>query len=446
MIVSRGATGRRWWSGWRWPRDRGGRLAWPDAGTTARGAFLDPLANKAVVSGHCSAARRPPPPVWPPVALIAVREVTLVAYRSVGGAPGVSSSRPGPRPRLKTLVQDLASHLLIPPAGPPRNTPPAGNHLGGDRPHPVPRSPVPQRRSPGLREGRRVRVESLPSAPELLPGPDRRHQLGSWLVSNCRRAGSIALPPGGRDNHDRILLARARRLARGRRGSSSCGGLGPPATTSPGGDRRLSYERPLVPATRRSAAQSTPPFFVARAGPCRKTRPAGRRPRAASVIDRCRGRHRVDLSGGRQVLYAVPARPLRDGRDVRGGIRPPAARCRGRGGGGDRERGCFAHLGSQRAAPGRGAAGSGSTRWTPGGPRHRPIAFWPAASRASRSVTARPAPRTRLVGLPTPRRGRPQPPLAARPRRHRLRPRTKRRWSRRPPPGRPGLRLGLPSR
>ncbi|MGH9089355.1 MAG: CDP-alcohol phosphatidyltransferase family protein [Acidimicrobiales bacterium] len=84
-------------------------------GTTRSGAFLDPLADKAVVLGAffaLGAAGRLP---WVPVLLIAVREVAMSAYRSWVGRRGVSIPA-RTSAKAKTWVQDLAiATCLVPP-------------------------------------------------------------------------------------------------------------------------------------------------------------------------------------------------------------------------------------------------------------------------------------------------------------------------------------------
>ncbi len=84
-------------------------------GTTRSGAFLDPLADKAVVlgalitlsvQGHLPAL---------PVALITAREVGMQLYRSWVGRRGISIPA-RPSAKLKTLVQDIAvGTCIIPP-------------------------------------------------------------------------------------------------------------------------------------------------------------------------------------------------------------------------------------------------------------------------------------------------------------------------------------------
>ena len=84
-------------------------------GTTRSGAFLDPLADKAVVLGALitlAAQGRLP---WLPVLLITAREVGMQLYRSWVGRRGVSIPARASA-KLKTLVQDLAIGVcIIPP-------------------------------------------------------------------------------------------------------------------------------------------------------------------------------------------------------------------------------------------------------------------------------------------------------------------------------------------
>jgi len=85
-------------------------------GTTTSGAFLDPLADKAVVLGALFAVAARGEIAWAPVVLIAVREVAMSVYRSVVGRRGVSVPARGSA-KVKTLVQDAAVGLcLLPPA------------------------------------------------------------------------------------------------------------------------------------------------------------------------------------------------------------------------------------------------------------------------------------------------------------------------------------------
>jgi CDP-diacylglycerol--glycerol-3-phosphate 3-phosphatidyltransferase len=85
-------------------------------GTTRSGAFLDPLADKAVVLGAFFALADLGHLPWAPVLLIGAREVGMSAYRSWVGRRGVSI--PARRSaKLKTIVQDLAiATCLVPPS------------------------------------------------------------------------------------------------------------------------------------------------------------------------------------------------------------------------------------------------------------------------------------------------------------------------------------------
>jgi CDP-diacylglycerol--glycerol-3-phosphate 3-phosphatidyltransferase len=84
-------------------------------GTTRSGAFLDPLADKAVVLGALAALAVEGHLPWLPVILIAVREVGMQVYRSWAGQRGVSIPARNSA-KLKTLVQDFAiGTCIIPP-------------------------------------------------------------------------------------------------------------------------------------------------------------------------------------------------------------------------------------------------------------------------------------------------------------------------------------------
>jgi len=119
FIVTRGAT---WWTvvvgvlvagtdgldGWLARRQ----------GTTRSGAFLDPLADKAVVLSALFTLAYEGHLPWIPVGLIALREVSMSAYRSWVGRRGISVPARGSA-KLKTLVQDLAiATCLVPPLAP----------------------------------------------------------------------------------------------------------------------------------------------------------------------------------------------------------------------------------------------------------------------------------------------------------------------------------------
>ena len=89
-------------------------------GTTRSGAFLDPLADKALVLGAFFALGVQGRMPWVPVGLMAAREVGMSAYRSWAGRRGVSV--PARRlAKVKTLVQELAiaTYLVPPLAGHP---------------------------------------------------------------------------------------------------------------------------------------------------------------------------------------------------------------------------------------------------------------------------------------------------------------------------------------
>jgi CDP-diacylglycerol--glycerol-3-phosphate 3-phosphatidyltransferase len=83
-------------------------------GTTASGAFLDPLADKVVVLGAMAALVVNDVFWWLPVLLIAGREVAISAYRSWMGRRGVSVPA-RPLAKAKTLVQDLAVGFALLP-------------------------------------------------------------------------------------------------------------------------------------------------------------------------------------------------------------------------------------------------------------------------------------------------------------------------------------------
>lgn len=95
-------------------------------GTTTSGAFLDPLADKVLVLGALGAIAAEGWVPWLPVALIALREVAMSAYRAKVGRQGISVPA-RPLGKAKTAVQDLAVGLIL--------FPPVGIHhrwVGGD--------------------------------------------------------------------------------------------------------------------------------------------------------------------------------------------------------------------------------------------------------------------------------------------------------------------------
>jgi CDP-diacylglycerol--glycerol-3-phosphate 3-phosphatidyltransferase len=83
-------------------------------GTTSSGAFLDPLADKAVVLGALSAIAARGEISWIPVAIIGAREIAMSVYRSVAGRKGVSVPARN-LAKLKTFVQDAAVGLSVMP-------------------------------------------------------------------------------------------------------------------------------------------------------------------------------------------------------------------------------------------------------------------------------------------------------------------------------------------
>jgi CDP-diacylglycerol---glycerol-3-phosphate 3-phosphatidyltransferase len=83
-------------------------------GATRSGAFLDPLADKVVVLGALFALVAKGIVWWLPVAIIAVREIAMSAYRSVVGRRGVSIPARNSA-KLKTLLQDVAIGLCLAP-------------------------------------------------------------------------------------------------------------------------------------------------------------------------------------------------------------------------------------------------------------------------------------------------------------------------------------------
>ena len=84
-------------------------------GTTRSGAFLDPLADKAIVLGALGTLAIQHRLPWFPVALIAARELGMSAYRSWAGRRGISIPARNSA-KVKTIVQDLAiATVLVPP-------------------------------------------------------------------------------------------------------------------------------------------------------------------------------------------------------------------------------------------------------------------------------------------------------------------------------------------
>jgi CDP-diacylglycerol--glycerol-3-phosphate 3-phosphatidyltransferase len=84
-------------------------------GTTRSGAFLDPLADKVCVLAAMVTLVAIGVWWWPPVALIAAREVIQIVWRIRLGRRGVSVPA-GRGAKLKTLLQDLAVGFALLPA------------------------------------------------------------------------------------------------------------------------------------------------------------------------------------------------------------------------------------------------------------------------------------------------------------------------------------------
>jgi CDP-diacylglycerol---glycerol-3-phosphate 3-phosphatidyltransferase len=83
-------------------------------GTTRSGAFLDPLADKALVLGALVTLASEGNLPWWPVVLIAIREVGMQLYRSWAARRGVSIPARNSA-KLKTFVQDLAVGTCLAP-------------------------------------------------------------------------------------------------------------------------------------------------------------------------------------------------------------------------------------------------------------------------------------------------------------------------------------------
>lgn len=83
-------------------------------GTTASGAFLDPLADKFLVLGAMFALVAKGMFWWLPVGMIAVREVAISIYRSYVGRRGVSVPARY-WAKVKTVVQDIAVGFALLP-------------------------------------------------------------------------------------------------------------------------------------------------------------------------------------------------------------------------------------------------------------------------------------------------------------------------------------------
>jgi CDP-diacylglycerol--glycerol-3-phosphate 3-phosphatidyltransferase len=83
-------------------------------GSTRSGAFLDPLADKFLVLGALICLVVEGVFWWPPVALIAVREISLTLYRSWLGRRGISLPARWSA-KVKTVVQEVAVGFALLP-------------------------------------------------------------------------------------------------------------------------------------------------------------------------------------------------------------------------------------------------------------------------------------------------------------------------------------------
>ena len=116
LIVRFGANWLVWglWAGVSVSDSLDGYLA-RRQGTTRSGAFLDPLADKALALGALAALVVRGTVWWLPVVLIATRELVISLYRSVLGRRGVSVPAQG-LAKLKTWAQDsVVGFALMPP-------------------------------------------------------------------------------------------------------------------------------------------------------------------------------------------------------------------------------------------------------------------------------------------------------------------------------------------
>ena len=83
-------------------------------GTTRSGAFLDPLADKVLVLGAMFALVTTDALPWPPVAIIAVRELGVQALRSYWGKQGLAIPATH-LAKAKTVAQELAVGFALLP-------------------------------------------------------------------------------------------------------------------------------------------------------------------------------------------------------------------------------------------------------------------------------------------------------------------------------------------
>jgi len=84
-------------------------------GTTRSGAFLDPLADKAVVLSLLFVLAAKGEFAWLPVSLVAAREAGMSVYRAVAGRRGISIPA-RTSAKVKTLVQGIAILMALAPS------------------------------------------------------------------------------------------------------------------------------------------------------------------------------------------------------------------------------------------------------------------------------------------------------------------------------------------
>ena len=120
-------------------------------GTTRSGAFLDPLADKALVLGAMWAVVAIDGFWWLPVALITGRELAISGFRSYWGRRGLAVPATF-WAKVKTVVQAVAVGLAAAAAGGPgRAVAGRDGAVAGGGPHRRQRRPVRVGRQPGDR-------------------------------------------------------------------------------------------------------------------------------------------------------------------------------------------------------------------------------------------------------------------------------------------------------
>ena len=124
-------------------------------GTTRSGAFLDPLADKALVLGAMWALVADGVFWWLPVVLISAREVAISAFRSYWGRRGLAVPAPvlGQGQDRRAVASPWALALLPARRRRPRLAGVVGA-VGGGGAHAGDRRPVPGRAAAGPRDGR----------------------------------------------------------------------------------------------------------------------------------------------------------------------------------------------------------------------------------------------------------------------------------------------------